>query len=58
MGTQFRMQMDLFIAPARANLGATDRRKAVELLQALLTEALAKSTSEQPIHSKKEVGNE
>jgi len=30
----------------------------VELLQALLTEALAKSTSEQPIHSKKEVGNE
>jgi hypothetical protein len=52
------MQMDLFIAPARANLGGTDRRKAVELLQALLTEALAKSTSEQPIHSKKEAGNE
>jgi hypothetical protein len=58
MRTQFRMQIDLFIAPARANLGGIDRRKAVELLQALLTEALAKSTSEQPIHSKKEAGNE
>jgi hypothetical protein len=52
------MQMDLFIAPARANLGGADRQKAVELLQALLTEALAKATSEQPIHSKKEAGNE
>jgi hypothetical protein len=58
MRTQFRMQMDLFVAPARANLGGADRQKAVELLQALLTEALAKSTSEQPIHSKKEAGNE
>jgi hypothetical protein len=58
MRTQFRMQMDLFIAPGRANLGGADRQKAVELLQALLTEALAKSTSEQPIHSKKEAGNE
>jgi hypothetical protein len=58
MRTQFRMQMDLFIATARANLGGADRRKAVEHLQVLLTEALAKSTSEQPIHSKKEAGNE
>ena len=58
MRTQFRMQLDLFIAPARANLAGADRQKAVELLQALLTEALAKSTSEQPIHSKKEAGNE
>jgi hypothetical protein len=54
MRTQFRMQMDLFIAPARVDLGGADRQKAVELLQALLTEALTKSTSEQPIHSKKE----
>jgi hypothetical protein len=52
------MQMDMFIAPARTNLGGADRRKAVELLQALLTEALAKSTGEQPIHSKKEAGDE
>ena len=58
MRTQFRMQMDLFIATARANLGGADRQKAVELLQALLTEALAKSTSEPSIHSKKEAGNE
>jgi hypothetical protein len=58
MRTQFRMQMDLFITPARADLGGADHQKAVELLQALLTEALTKSTSEQPIHSKKETGDE
>jgi hypothetical protein len=58
MRTQFRMQMDLFIAPAQANLGGANRQKAVALLQTLLTEALAKSTSERPIHSKKEAGNE
>jgi hypothetical protein len=58
MRTQFRMQIDLFITPARADLGGADRQKAVELLQALLTEALTKSTNEQPIHSKKEAGNE
>jgi hypothetical protein len=52
MRKQFRTQMDLFISQARADLVGAERQKAVELLQALLAEALSKSTSEQ------EAGNE
>jgi hypothetical protein len=45
-------QMDLFISQARADLVGAERQKAVELFQALLAEALSKSTSKQ------EAGNE
>jgi hypothetical protein len=40
MRKQFRMQMDLFITQARADLVGPERQKAVELLQALLAEAV------------------
>ena len=39
--------MDLFVLQARADLVGAERQKAVELLQALLAEALSKSTNEQ-----------
>lgn len=59
MKEQFRMQLDLFITPARPmDMSDAERRKVVELLRALLMEAAAKPANQHSHDIKKEASNE
>jgi hypothetical protein len=54
----FRAQLDLFVVPNRpAELPASERHKALALLQTLLTQAAAK-TSLEALSEDKEAGDE
>ena len=59
MKKQFRAQLDLFVTPARpVEMSDAERRKAVDLLQALLVEAAAKPAKQRSQNVTKEAVNE
>ena len=55
-----RTQLDLFVTPAEpvVKLTGSERQKAVALLQALLTEVMATTTSNPAVTTKQEAGDE
>lgn len=55
-----RTQLDLFVTPAEpvVKLTGSERQKAVALLQALLTEVMATTTSNPAVTIKQEAGDE